>query len=313
MIKILRPARRILNRLLDYPDEIVVEPTNNCNLNCPACASRREEWTGERGYVDISSFMCLVDEIKERVMRMAFVGRGEPLLHPQIFDMVRYAHDRGFKTLMLSNGTLLNSPKKIEQLVNSGLDRITMGLDGLDQHSYEMVRRGGKVDDVFGALSKLTEAKQNGADIKVHLHFLMTRFNEGQLSDFKKLKDKYDIDSLSSSHIMVPGEIGLINSEKFDKMVRDYVLPDGLKYHCFTNKAPGECSASRRTSIRYNGDMQLCCRDTIENRGLGNVFEEGFFKVWRRNQIIRKDVKKKNFPVCTYCSRSVGYERQNKI
>jgi MoaA/NifB/PqqE/SkfB family radical SAM enzyme len=308
-----KPIRRVVNRVLGYPDEVVVEPTNYCNLECPACASRRDQWDGERGYMDLASFQQMVEELEGKTLRMAFIGRGEPTLHPQIDAMVRFAHERGFKTIMLSNGTLLSVQERADRLAAAGLDRITIGLDGLTQESYEAVRKGGKVDDVFQALANITQAKRAGSQIALNVHVLLTKYNEGQLAEYAKLRDKYDIDGLTYSHIMVPGEIGLQCPERFEKLVAAYVLEEAQPYHRFGDKSPGKCGSSKRTSIRYDGDMQLCCRDTTSHRGLGNVFEEGFFTVWNRNRETRVRVRDKSFDVCTYCSKSVGYERQNKV
>jgi len=178
LAQVTKTIRRLANRMLDYPDEVVVEPTNNCNLNCPACASRRDEWDGERGYMDVSAFESMVEELEGKTFRLAYIGRGEPTLHPEIDNMVRFASRRGFKTLMLSNGVLLNQQDRVDGLVESGLDRITIGLDGLTQESYEHVRCGGNVEEVFGALSKITEAKAQGANIALHVHMLLTKYNE---------------------------------------------------------------------------------------------------------------------------------------
>jgi MoaA/NifB/PqqE/SkfB family radical SAM enzyme len=79
----------------------------------------------------------LVKEVRGKVFRMTYSGRGEPTLHPDIFKMIRFAHDSGLKTMMNSNGQLLDDDEVIMELLSSGLDSLHLSLDGSTQDTYE--------------------------------------------------------------------------------------------------------------------------------------------------------------------------------
>jgi MoaA/NifB/PqqE/SkfB family radical SAM enzyme len=113
-----------------------VETTNFCNLRCTICPvnrgmARRKRW------LDPAVFRSLVDRTPTLRFLLPFQW-GEPLLHPEIDSMVRYAADRGIRTMLTTNGTLLDETLA-ERLLRSGLDRLTISIDG-DEETHERVR-----------------------------------------------------------------------------------------------------------------------------------------------------------------------------
>ena len=75
------------------------------------------------GYISLDDFSRLpLKEFKE----VAFHGWGEPLLHPKLFDMVRYAKKLGLKTSLITNGFLID--RRLEDILSSGLDELAIGI-----------------------------------------------------------------------------------------------------------------------------------------------------------------------------------------
>jgi len=78
------------------PIILQAELTNDCNLNCKICMRRYLD--REIGYMSFENFKKLpLNKFKE----IAFHGWGEPLLHPQLFDMIRFAKSIGIKTSLI--------------------------------------------------------------------------------------------------------------------------------------------------------------------------------------------------------------------
>lgn len=113
-----------------------VETTNYCNLACTICPVNRG-MTRRKRYLDPAAFESLL----ERTPGVRFVlpfQWGEPLLHPEIDRIVHAAARRGIRTMLTTNGTLLDDPV-IERLLDSGLDRLTISVDG-DDATHERIR-----------------------------------------------------------------------------------------------------------------------------------------------------------------------------
>lgn len=107
-----------------------IETTNYCNLRCTICPVNRG-MVRQKRWLDPAEFRRLIDRTPTVRFILPFQW-GEPLLHPEIDSMVRYAADRGIRTMLTTNGTLLDDDLA-DRLFRSGLDRLTISVDGDDE------------------------------------------------------------------------------------------------------------------------------------------------------------------------------------
>jgi hypothetical protein len=113
-----------------------LELTNHCNLRCTICPVNTT-MRRAKGFMDPSLFKRIIDENPGFHFVLAFQW-GEPLLHPNFFELVRYAADRGVRTMITSNGTHL-TPENRRKLLECGLARITFSVDG-DETTHRAIR-----------------------------------------------------------------------------------------------------------------------------------------------------------------------------
>ena len=85
-------------------DRCYIEITNVCNLNCDFCPKHRRA----SRQLTIDEFDLLTDKLRGRVIFLYFHLMGEPLLHPHLPEFIRMAREKGFRTVLTSNGTLLD-------------------------------------------------------------------------------------------------------------------------------------------------------------------------------------------------------------
>jgi len=136
-----------------------IETTSQCNLDCKFCIpqAERRSFREPPYYLPIELFKKIVDDIHVndfRVEKMYFSGRGEPCLHPHIWDMVEYAKK------VLNTNFLVNTNGNIkfsEQIVNSGLDKIKIAIDGIQQEAYEKYRINGKLSKILELTKKISD------------------------------------------------------------------------------------------------------------------------------------------------------------
>lgn len=91
-------------------DRCYIEITNTCNLNCHFCPKH----TRKKRQLSAEEFDLLTDKIRGKVCFLYFHIMGEPLLHPLLPEFINMAREKGFKTVLTSNGTLL--PKAMDLL-----------------------------------------------------------------------------------------------------------------------------------------------------------------------------------------------------
>jgi len=98
--------------------------------------------------MNLEDFKRIVDQIAPYAYYVELYNWGEPFLHPQIFDMIRYASERKISVQLSSNLNYFNE-EMAEQAVASGLTRLLVSVDGATQETYEKYRCGGRLEVVL--------------------------------------------------------------------------------------------------------------------------------------------------------------------
>jgi organic radical activating enzyme len=125
----MRPDRKKMYKLpYSVPDNqgAWIEVTDNCNLNCYGCYRNRLN-----GDLTLEEIFHTVDRCIELTnCDEIVIAGGEPLVHPQIKDVIQYITDKGKKSLLLTNGDLLGRQMAM-QLKDAGLTKIHFHIDSL--------------------------------------------------------------------------------------------------------------------------------------------------------------------------------------
>jgi MoaA/NifB/PqqE/SkfB family radical SAM enzyme len=117
----LEAAARLVDR---KPLQCSFYVTDRCNLDCSYCT----EYDNAKPHPALADLKTWLHKIRSLgTMRIALVG-GEPLLHPDIVEIVRYCRELGFATSLTTNGFLLNR-RLIEQLDAAGLEVMQISVD----------------------------------------------------------------------------------------------------------------------------------------------------------------------------------------
>lgn len=133
---------------LRAPFSLHIFASHRCNLKCAYCLhSLPPETVRGKGFrkelMDFALFSRCIDSatlFPERCRVLIFAGWGEPLAHPRIADMVALAKRRNVadRVEIVSNGTLLTHDLS-NRLIDAGLDRIRISIQGLDSAAYRNV------------------------------------------------------------------------------------------------------------------------------------------------------------------------------
>jgi len=146
-------------------DEIIarvnIELTNRCNLGCSTCM--RHVWDEELGVMDLQLFEQIISGLAgfDPSPTVFLGGFGEPLSHPDILGMVSMAKRNGFRVEIITNGVLLNEDIS-HGLIERGLDRLWVSIDGATPGSYEDVRLGDNLPRVVANLQQFHALKVSG-------------------------------------------------------------------------------------------------------------------------------------------------------
>lgn len=134
---------------LKTPFSAYLFPTNYCNFHCSYCAHSLGAEGFQRTYgfapetMSMETYRLAIDQLAEfpsPLKTLSLTGQGEPLLHPQLPDMVAYAKEKKVSQRIefMSNGALL-SESLSRALIDAGLDCIRISLQGLSSETYAQV------------------------------------------------------------------------------------------------------------------------------------------------------------------------------
>ena len=152
------------------------EITRNCNLSCVHCRAAATMGPYE-GELDTKTCLNLLDQIQEVGDPIIILTGGEPLLRPDIFEIARYGTDKGLRMVMAPNGTLLTKDIA-KKLVDAGIQRISISLDGSTKTSHDRFR--GVEGAYEGALRGIQHAKEAGIEFQINTTITKTNLHEIQ-------------------------------------------------------------------------------------------------------------------------------------
>lgn len=249
-----------------FPNDIMIEVTNECNLKCITCYSHQDG--REKKYMDFSVFKKIIDELPYKDYKtISLYNYGEPLMHKQISEFVSYAKQNWIKNVKIAtNGTFLNAKKSLE-LIKAWLDYISISVDGTSQEIYEKFRVGWNLSLVMkniAILEKLKEKLWYGPIIE--LQFIIMAHNEKQIENIKLLAEKLWVDVLRYKTV-------LIKEKKWSSLI-----PNDKKYSRYLNLEKSNSCMKPVEWVVVNVDWKVipCCYITdkyIDVHTLWNIVE----------------------------------------
>ena len=120
------------------PRLIFWEVTKGCNLRCVHCRATATELASPN---DLPTAQCLniIDQIAAFANPILILSGGEPLYRPDIFELAKYATDRGLRVALATNGTLVTR-EVAQQIVEAGVKRVSISLDGSNAETHDSFR-----------------------------------------------------------------------------------------------------------------------------------------------------------------------------
>ncbi|HOI94069.1 MAG TPA: heme b synthase [Syntrophobacter fumaroxidans] len=289
------------------------EVTRTCNLACVHCRAAALDRPYENELKTDECFR-LLDDIGTVASPIIILTGGEPLLRPDIFEIAAYGNAKGFRMTMAVNGTLLTS-ETAKRMIETGIQRISVSLDGADASSHDAFRR---VHGAFdGAMRGIAYAREAGLPFQVN-----TTITQQNLDEFPAIHDLTVSLGAAAHHIFLLVPMGRgkdlaeqgISAEQYEKTLhwfyeqRDKV-PLQLKATCAPHyyrilrqraKADGRevtfrtfgldamtrgCLGGTGFSfISHIGQVQPCGYLEVD---CGNIRERSFREIWENSPVFR--------------------------
>lgn len=261
-------------------DRCYIEITNTCNLDCHFCPKHHRK----RRQLSEEEFDLLTNRVRGKVCFLYFHLMGEPLLHPLLPQFITMAREKGFKTVLTSNGTLLHRAMAL-------LDTLPYKIQ-LSLHSHESNARGELSEYMDQVMCFSTQAAGKGTCMVLRLWNQggMDRENEEVMRLIEKYvpkpwKERPDGFRLCDNLYLEfdrkfewPGGGGKAASDDSDGKLEE---SDG-KLEASPSKSKQEyfCKALiKQIGVLSDGSLVPCCLDHDGDVILGNLFHQSLEEI----------------------------------
>ncbi len=214
------------------PRLIFWEVTKGCNLRCIHCRASATELSSP---TDLSTHTAIgiIDQIATSANPILVLSGGEPLYRSDIFQLATYAKDRGLRVALATNGTMVTK-EVARMIVDSGVKRVSISLDGADAATHDAFR------GIPGAFDAAVQGLRNlkALGMSVQINMTIARHNAKQLPQVLELAKSLGADALHT-FLLVPVGCGvdiaaeqMVAPEEYEKMLNwfyDQSLTGGIE------------------------------------------------------------------------------------
>jgi len=315
--------------------------TGRCNLSCQHCYNSSGPESEAGSELTTDEALSFIDDCAGLKVPVILFSGGEPLMRSDLFELATHAKEKGIKTALSSNGTLI-TPDIAEKIRESGIGYVGISLDGATQETHDRFRNSpGAFDRAIRAFSYCHDAK-----IRCGVRVTLTTENFHELTDLIDLSlkvgacrfclywlvpsgrgvDSYENLQLSASEVFAALDILQEYAAKTDPSLMEFLTVDGpqdaihLLSHMEQRNAPdlpearsliasmkGGCSAGIRVAnVSQHGDVYPCQFAQIPECLIGSIRTRKFSELWNDpdNPVLIRFRKKKELLKgrCASCS-----------
>lgn len=181
---------------------IQIEVAGLCHLDCVFCPVIVPKRDPGRGNLSFELYKDAIAPGLEAFELVYLQGWGEPLLHPNFWEMIALAQDRGCRTGFTTNGALLHK-HTAQVLLDAGVDILSISFAGFRANTHAALRRNSNFEQLCRNIEALSTLKHRGGYSSpwLELHFLMTQANLHELPDFVKLAKELGADEVVATNL----------------------------------------------------------------------------------------------------------------
>jgi radical SAM protein with 4Fe4S-binding SPASM domain len=291
-------------RCLGFAEIYNLESTNICPMDCKMCP--RRNMTRDLGYMKFPLFQKIIDQTKGYTEILWLDHFGDPLFNPQLKQMVSYAKSIGIETRISTNPTSL-SPKKVKELMDTGLDRILLSLDGTNQETYSFLRgKNAHYGKAVDNINRLVELKLQTKKEKPFIEVSMIRMKETE-AEIEEFKNRWNMQGINK--ILIKQFKTWDGSDaEIIKLAEEAQLSE-------TYREPVEYPCVRPwfiITILWDGRVVPCCYDYDGKYIIGDLNSESLEEIWNNERMrkLRWQHINNNFegnPLCAECKEKKGF------
>ncbi len=298
-------------RAVQYPlNCIYFYLTEGCNLACRHCWIQPKFQNGERVYpsLEVGLFKSIIEQAKSLGLGGVKLTGGEPLLHPQIDELLDHIKKEELRLTIETNGVLC-TPAIARQISSCGHPFVSVSIDGADAETHEWVR------GVAGSFRQAIDGVRNLVEAGIHPQIIMTimRRNMDQMEDVVRLAESLRANSVKFN-IVQPAARGEKMHEAGETLTIEELVETGrwvekdlsartaIRLH-YSHPAAfrpmskmfgesgdgcGVCGVLGILGVLGNGSYALCgIGETVPELVFGHAAKDRLSDVWENTSVLK--------------------------
>lgn len=167
--------------LKSMPQRFVFEMTNACNLNCVMCGRNAKHF--KPAYFNMN-WLKKLEHTAQNVEEVTLMGWGEPTMHSQFIDFLKWADELNFRKYFCTNGLKLG--ELMPAIFEYNVDVIAISIDGASDEKNREIRRGSNFNIIIDYLKNIIEEKKRQNTSWPYMNFVTTLM-KSNLNEFPKI------------------------------------------------------------------------------------------------------------------------------
>lgn len=290
----------------NMPLHVQVELTNYCNLHCPVCPTGSGVIERKPRAMSPGLFEKFMEEMGPYLLTMSLWAWGEPLLHPQLREILRIAGEHSVITFLSTNGQNLDNEKIVKAILDFPPTYLIVAIDGLTDDSNSKYRVGARLDRILAGVHRIREERSSRKQESpiLHMRYMVMKHNQHELTGVVDFAKENGFDFLTFrdlSPISVP-----FTEARFHEFI-----PDEREYRGY--HVQGNVRFRRDDFICQHpfwfptlfadGTVVACCEDYNASHAMGIYDKEASFRdVWYGKKAGKvRNIVRKNPDLLSFC------------
>ncbi len=266
--------------------DVLMDLTPRCNIYCTMCLLPLEEDHSKGTEMPDVVFERIANEVFPRAKSVSLSCGAEPFMSKRFLPALETAVARGVPNVRFVTNGLLMTDEAIEQIVDLGINRVMVSLDGATAATYESIRVGGKFDRLVERLESLKRIKQARGSRTPVLKFswVLMRSNLDEVPELIELAHRVGADEVYLRHLVPFAELDVASQLVFDTPhIVNRVLDEawsrarryGIRMTTLPKLPPGRPTLGQLFTLGFEQ-----AREIARDEGLGGVLAVALRK-WR--------------------------------
>ncbi len=258
-----------IQKVRNFPVHLGIETSSVCDLRCKMCFQSDPEFRKHRdnfGFMDFGLYQRIIDEgIEKGLCSVKLSIRGEPILNPELPQMIAYAREKKLQDVMLNTNANKLTEAKSRSILAAGPHLVVFSVDADTKMLFESIRVGAVFENVVNNIVQFHDIREKEFPRSITKTRLQMTVVPETRHEIDKVKTRWQgiVDQLAIKDVLIRQH--QIDDQESDKPCR--VL-------------------WQRLDIHFDGSVWLCDNDYYGKYRVGNVSNENIHEIWHGQKMV---------------------------